>query len=75
MTVTQLLDFALPYSAADMRCGMKKKAKTQRRLKLAALLNNMRSGRKVDLKQVKIMADFATFEGKVAQWIAGLKKS
>lgn len=75
MTVTNLLDYALPYSAEDMRCGLKKKAKTERRMKLAALLNNARNGRNVNLKQVNIMADFATFEKKVSEWIASLKKS
>lgn len=75
MTVTNLLDYALPYSAEDMRCGLKKKAKTERRMKLAALLNNARNGRNVNLKQVIIMADSATFEQKVIEWIAGLKKS
>lgn len=75
MTVTQLLDYALPYSAEDHRCGLKKKAKTERRMKLAALLNNARNGRNVNLKQVSIMTDYATFEKKVSEWIGGLKTS
>jgi hypothetical protein len=75
MTVTQLLDYALPYSAEDRRCGLKKKNKTEKRMKLAVLLNNARKGRSVDLKQVKIMTDYATFEQKVAAWIAGSKTS
>lgn len=73
--VTTLLDFALPYSDADKRCGMKKRAKTMARLKLAALLNIAKKGRHVNLRQVTIMVDFPTFEQKVIEWIAGLKKS
>lgn len=75
MTVTQLLDYALPYSAEDRRCGMKRKVKTEKRMKLAVLLNNARKGRNVNLKQVKIMTDYATFEQKVNEWIGGLKIS
>lgn len=75
MTVTNLLDFALPFSAEDMRCGMKKRAKTEKRMKLAGLLNDLRNNKQVDLRKVPIMVDFATFEAKVNQWIESLKTS
>lgn len=76
MTITNLLDIALPYTAADHRCGLKKKNKTEKRMKLAALLNDLRNKRQhVDLKSIQIMADFAIFEQKVNEWIGSLKQS
>jgi hypothetical protein len=75
MTVTQLLDFALPYSAEDNRCGMKRKVKTERRMKLAAKLNDLRNGSIKEISGIEIMVDNATFDKKVAAWIASLKQS
>lgn len=75
MHVTQLLDIALPYSAADNRCGLQRKTKTERRLKLAALLNDIRNGKTVDLSTFEMMIDYSIFERKLTQWIEGLKKS
>lgn len=75
ITVTELLDMALPFTEADFRCGMKRKTKTQTRFKMALLLQKMKAGYKVNLKEVPIMVDFATFEAKVNQWIGSLKTS
>jgi len=72
LTVTNLLDYALPFTASDLRCGMKKKAKTEKRLKLASLLNDLRNGKHVDLRQVNILVDYNTFEVKVNEWIGSL---
>lgn len=38
ITVQQILNFALPYSADEQRCGLLKQRKTAQRIKLAALI-------------------------------------
>lgn len=72
MNVTNLLDFALPYSAEDGRCGMKKKRKTERRLMLAIMLNDLRKGKQQDFTSIELMIDYPTFERKVSEWIGSL---
>lgn len=75
MTITALLDLALPYSAEDNRCGMKRKVKSERRIQLAYKLNDIRKGKAVTISGDELMIDYATFERKLQQWILSLKRS
>jgi hypothetical protein len=45
MTLQPILDKFLPYAPEELRCGMKKKAKTEARMKLLAQLNFYIDGR------------------------------
>jgi hypothetical protein len=40
MTIANILDIVLPYTREEMRCGIKKLAKTRQRTQLSILINH-----------------------------------
>jgi len=46
MSVTQILDYWLPYTAADNKCGFEKAKKTRLRYNMAMLINDYKEGNK-----------------------------
>lgn len=75
MTITNLLDIALPYTTDDYRCGLKRKHKSESRMKLSALLQKAKQGHKIDLKAFPGIIDFATFEANYNHWIGSFSTS
>jgi len=57
MTVRQILDFALPYTAEESRCGMKKALKSKARIKLAEMIESYKRGDVVNWDAMQLSVD------------------
>lgn len=54
MTITQILDQALPFTKEELRCGLKKKRKQEQRIKLATALYEYEQGKEINLSGFSI---------------------
>jgi hypothetical protein len=57
MTIAQILDYALPYSAEELRCGIKKAQKGKARIKLAAMIEAYKRGDIVNWNALSLSVD------------------